>query len=125
MSVKKYTKDHEYIVVDGDHGLVGISVYAQEKLGDVTYVEVPETGKTLQQKDSAGVVESVKAASEIYSPASGEVVEANAELTRRPELVNEDPEGAAWFYKIKLANPSELDELMDEAAYKSYVEGLA
>lgn len=125
MPLKKFTKDHEYIVIDGDSAAVGITAYAQEKLGDVTYVETPEVGKIIRQKEAVGVVESVKAASEVYSPASGEIVEANTELSERPELVNEDPEGAAWFYKLKLSHPEELDQLMDEQAYKSYVEGLA
>jgi glycine cleavage system H protein len=125
MSMKKFTKDHEYIILDGETARIGITSYAQEKLGDVTYVETPEIGKLIQKQEAAGVVESVKAASEVYSPASGEVVEANAELTERPELVNEDPEGAAWFYKLKLSDPAELDQLMDEPAYRSYVEGLA
>lgn len=124
MSLKKFTEDHEYIRVEGEHGYVGITVYAQEKLGDVTYVETPEVGKTVKQKEAAGVVESVKAASEIYSPVSGEVVEANAELATKPELVNEDPEGNAWFYKLKLSDPSELDGLMDEQAYQAYVASL-
>ncbi len=124
MPLKKFTKDHEYIAVEGEHGLVGITSYAQEKLGDVTYVETPQTGKIIKQKDAAGAVESVKAASEVYSPASGEVVEVNEALSERPELVNEDPEGAGWFYKLKLSDPAELDTLMDEAAYKAYLEGL-
>jgi glycine cleavage system H protein len=124
MATRKFTKDHEYIILDGEHGTVGITSYAQEKLGDVTFVEMPEIGKMLHQQDAAGVVESVKAASEIYSPASGEVVEANGELAEHPERLNEDPEGAAWLFKLKLSDPAELGPLMDEAAYKAYVEGL-
>jgi glycine cleavage system H protein len=125
MATRKFTKDHEYIILDGEHGTVGITAYAQEKLGDVTFVEMPEIGKMLHQQDAAGVVESVKAASEIYSPASGEVAEVNGELADHPERLNEDAEGAAWLFKLKLADPAELDPLMDEAAYKAYVEGLA
>jgi glycine cleavage system H protein len=122
MAQVKYTKDHEYIRVEDRIGTVGITAHAQEKLGDVTYVEVPPTGKIVQQSDSVGVVESVKAASEIYSPVSGAIVEVNTALAEKPELVNEDPEGAAWFFKIEIADPSELDHLMDKDAYLDYAE---
>jgi glycine cleavage system H protein len=118
----RYTKDHEYIRVEDRIGTVGITVHAQEKLGDVTYVEIPATGKIVKQSDSVGVVESVKAASEVFSPVSGPVVEVNTALAEKPELVNEDPEGAAWFFKIELADPSELDGLMDKDAYLAYAE---
>ncbi len=119
-----FSKDHEWIAVEGDIATVGITAYAQEQLGDVVYVELPEAGKTLSQGDEAAVVESVKAASEVYAPIDGEVVEANTVLADEPAKVNEDPEGAAWFLKIKLADAGQLSDLMDEAAYKAYVDTL-
>ncbi|TYC62393.1 glycine cleavage system protein GcvH [Rhodobacterales bacterium] len=119
-----YSKDHEWISVDGDVATIGITSYAQEQLGDVVYVELPESGKSLSQGDEAAVVESVKAASEVYAPIDGEVVEANDALAEEPAKVNEDPEGAAWFLKIKVGNADQLTELMDEAGYKAYVEAL-
>ena len=120
----KYTKDHEWVRVEGTTAVVGISDYAQTQLGDVVYVELPEVGRKLEQGKEAAVVESVKAASEVYAPLSGEVTEANAELTGEPAKVNSDPMGAGWFFKMTLANPKQLDALMDEAQYKKYVEGL-
>jgi glycine cleavage system H protein len=120
MTQVKYTKDHEYISVENGIGTVGITNHAQEKLGDVTFVEAPPAGKALKQGESAGAVESVKAASDVYSPVSGTVVEVNAALADKPELVNEDAEGAAWFFKIKLADPAELAGLMDKDAYLAY-----
>lgn len=122
MAQIKYTKDHEYISVEDGVGTVGITNHAQEKLGDVTYVEVPAVGKMVKRADAVGVVESVKAASDVYTPVSGAVVQVNIALADKPELVNEDAEGAAWFFKIKLADPSELDELMDRDAYLAYAE---
>jgi glycine cleavage system H protein len=122
MAQIKYTKDHEYISVEDGVGTVGITNHAQEKLGDVTYVEVPAVGKLVKRADAVGVVESVKAASDVYTPVSGAVVQVNIALADKPELVNEDAEGAAWFFKIKLADPSELDELMDRDAYLAYAE---
>jgi glycine cleavage system H protein len=122
MTQIKYTKDHEYISVENGIGTVGITNHAQEKLGDVTYVELPPAGKALKVGESAGAVESVKAASDVYSPVSGTVVETNAALADKPELVNEDAEGAAWFFKIKLANPAELADLMDKDAYLAYAQ---
>jgi glycine cleavage system H protein len=119
-----FTKDHEWIRVDGDIGTVGISDHAQEQLGDVVFVEVPQVGKALDKGAEAAVVESVKAASELYSPVSGEVVEANEALAENPARVNEDAEGAAWFFKIRLSNPSELDELMDRA-YDAYLDTIS
>jgi len=116
-----YSKDHEWVRVEGDIGTVGISDHAQEQLGDVVFVELPEAGRQLKAGDEAAVVESVKAASEVYSPVSGEVVEANSGLENNPALVNEDAEGGAWFYKIRLADPGELDKLMDRDAYESYL----
>jgi glycine cleavage system H protein len=124
MSDIKFTEDHEWILMEGEIGTIGITEYAQEQLGDVVFVELPEAGKTLAKGDEAAVVESVKAASEIYAPASGEVAEANDALAEDPAKVNSDPQGEGWFFKMKIADPSELDGLMDEAAYKTYVEGL-
>lgn len=119
-----YSKDHEWIAVDGGVATVGITNYAQEQLGDVVYVELPDAGKNLAQGDEAAVVESVKAASEVYAPIDGEIVEANGALVDEPAKVNEDPEGGAWFIKMKVANAGQLDDLLDEAAYKAYVETL-
>lgn len=124
MATVKYTKDHEYIRVDGDTGTVGISHYAQEQLGDVVFVELPAAGKAVKKGDSAAVVESVKAASDIYSPVSGQVTAANPDLEGTPATVNDDPAGKGWFFKVKIANPAELDELMDEAAYKAFLDTL-
>ncbi len=120
----RYTKEHEWVLVDGDTATVGISPYAQEQLGDVVFVELPEVGKTIEKGKEMAVVESVKAASEVYAPIGGEVLEVNNALTDAPATVNEDALGKGWFAKIKLANKSELDGLMDEAAYKAYVDGL-
>ncbi|MEM8743162.1 MAG: glycine cleavage system protein GcvH [Pseudomonadota bacterium] len=122
MAEFKYAESHEYIRLEGDVGVVGISKYAQEQLGDVVFVELPETGKTFAKGDEAAVVESVKAASEVYAPVSGEIVEANGELESNPGLVNEDPEGKAWFMKIKVSDKSELDGLMDADAYDKFLE---
>ncbi|MGP0061634.1 MAG: glycine cleavage system protein GcvH [Beijerinckiaceae bacterium] len=124
MSEVRYTKEHEYIRVEGDRGTVGISDYAQSQLGDVVFVELPEIGKVLAKGAEAAVVESVKAASEIYAPVAGEVVEVNGELQDAPGRVNEDPYGSGWFLKIKLANPAELASLMDEAAYEEFLKTL-
>jgi glycine cleavage system H protein len=124
MSAIRYTKEHEWVLVDGDTATVGISPYAQEQLGDVVFVELPEIGKKLDKGKEMAVVESVKAASEVYAPIGGEVLEVNNALTEAPATVNEDALGKGWFAKIKLANKSELDGLMDEAAYKAYVDGL-
>jgi glycine cleavage system H protein len=121
---KKFTKDHEWISLDGDVATVGITNYAQEQLGDVVFVEVPETGQQVAQGDDAAVVESVKAASEVYAPLSGEVVEGNAALEATPELVNQSPDNEGWFFKMKLSDAGELDELMDEAAYDAFVKEL-
>ena len=119
-----FTQDHEWVDVDGDVSTVGISEYAQSQLGDVVFVDVPEAGKTLSKGDEAAVVESVKAASDVYSPVSGTVTEGNAALTDDSSLVNSDAEAAGWFFKLTLSDPSELDSLMDEAAYATFVEGL-
>ncbi len=120
----RYTKDHEYVRVEGDSAVVGISDYAQEQLGDVVYVELPAVGKTLDKGAEAAVVESVKAASEVYAPLSGEVVEVNGELEGAPGAINEDPAGKGWFLKLKLKNPSELEGLMTEEQYREYVASL-
>jgi len=124
MKMLYFTQDHEWIKVDGDTGTVGITEFAQGQLGDVVYVEVPEAGTSFAKGGESAVVESVKAASELYAPVSGEVVEGNAELADDPSLVNGDPMGKGWFYKIKLADKAELEDLMDEAAYKEFVAGL-
>ncbi|PLX36202.1 MAG: glycine cleavage system protein H [Hyphomicrobiales bacterium] len=119
-----YTEDHEWISLDGDVGTIGISKYAQEQLGDVVFVELPEVGASLTKGGDAAVVESVKAASEVYAPVDGEVVEVNDELTGAPEKVNDDPEGAAWFFKVKLADTGAVSAMMDEAAYKAFLDTL-
>jgi glycine cleavage system H protein len=116
-----FTEDHEWVDVDGDIGTVGISEYAQSQLGDIVFVEVPEEGKEVTKGDEAAVVESVKAASDVYSPVSGTVLEGNAALGDNPGLVNEEPEGDGWFFKLTLSDPDELKELMDEAAYAAFV----
>jgi glycine cleavage system H protein len=116
-----YTEDHEWVDVDGDIGTVGISEYAQGQLGDIVFVDVPEDGKSLTKGDEAAVVESVKAASDVYSPVSGTVLEGNSALADTPGLVNEDAEGDGWFFKLTLSDPSEVEDLMDEAAYEAFV----
>jgi glycine cleavage system H protein len=114
---QKFTKDHEYIRVEGDVAVVGITPYAQEQLGDIVFVELPTVGKVLKQGDEAAVVESVKAASEIYAPASGTVTEVNTALSGEPGLINTAPEGDGWIFKLSLSDPSQLDGLLDAAAY--------
>ena len=123
MSEKRYTEDHEWVMVSGDEAVVGISDHAQEQLGDIVFVELPAVGKVLEKGKEAAVVESVKAASEIYAPADGEVVAVNEALTEAPAKVNSDPEGDGWFFKMKLSDPSQLAGLMDAAAYKAFVDG--
>jgi glycine cleavage system H protein len=118
---KRYTKDHEWISVDGDTATIGITNHAQEQMGDVVFVELPALGKKLTKGSDAAVVESVKAASEVYAPVSGEVIEINKSLEAEPARVNQDAEGSAWFLKLRLTNRSELDGLMDEAAYKAFL----
>jgi glycine cleavage system H protein len=117
-----YTTEHEWIRVEGDTGTVGITAFAAEKLGDVVFVELPEIGKQVKKEGDMAVVESVKAASDVYAPVTGQVTAANAAIVDKPESVNEDPEGAAWFVKLKLANPGELTGLMDKAAYDKFCE---
>ncbi|HYM33633.1 MAG TPA: glycine cleavage system protein GcvH [Candidatus Cybelea sp.] len=124
MSEIRFSEEHEWIRVDGDIGTVGISDYAQQQLGDVVFVELPQVGTKIKARSEAAVVESVKAASEVYAPASGEVTEVNAALPDNPALVNEDAAGKGWFFKMRLSDKSELGKLMDAAAYAAYVEGL-
>ncbi len=116
----KYTEDHEWLLVEGDIATVGITVHAQDALGDVVFVDLPEVGKRLASKDVAGVVESVKAAADVYMPVDGEVTEVNEALRADPSLANSDPLGTGWFFKVKLAQPGQLDALMDEAAYTAF-----
>ncbi len=120
MSDLKYTGEHEWVMVEGDIATIGISDFAQDQLGDVVFVELPERGSLLAKGDEAAVIESVKAASEVYAPVSGEVVDVNDALGDDPATVNSDPTGGGWFIKIKLSDPSELDGLMDEEAYNKF-----
>jgi glycine cleavage system H protein len=117
----RYTKDHEWIKVDGPVGTIGITDYAQAELGDVVFVELPKAGTQVKAGQSFGTVESVKAVSEIFAPVSGEVVETNAALADSPEKINQDPHGAAWLVKVRLADPKEISGLMDAAAYQAYI----
>jgi glycine cleavage system H protein len=119
-----FTREHEWVRVDGDTATVGITDHAQEALGDIVFTEVPATGKQLSKGQEAAVVESVKAASDVYSPVSGEVVEGNQAVVDDPALVNSDPEGDGWFFKVKLSNSGELDGLMDEPSYREWVKTL-
>jgi glycine cleavage system H protein len=121
MAIERFTKDHEWIRVDGGIGTVGITHHAQTQLGDIVFVDVPESGRKTKQGEAVAVVESVKAASDVFAPVSGEVIEANAELAGQPALVNDDAEGKAWFFKLRIADPAELDKLMDRAAYEAFV----
>ena len=121
MSDLKYSKEHEWVRLEGDVVTVGISQFAQEQLGDVVFIELHDIGKAVVQNGDVAVVESVKAASEVYAPVSGEVIEVNAELEDDPELVNRAPTGEGWFMKIKISDPSQLDDMMDEAAYNDFV----
>jgi glycine cleavage system H protein len=119
-----FTKEHEWIRVEGDTATVGISDHAQEQLGDIVFAEVPETGKRLSKGQEAAVVESVKAASDVYSPVSGEVTQGNSKVADDPSIVNSDPEGEGWFFKIRLDDPGEVEGLMDEAAYRDWLKTL-
>lgn len=116
----KYTEDHEWLNIDGDTATVGITHHAQDALGDVVFVELPEVGATFEQKATAGVVESVKAAADVYMPVTGEIIAVNEALRDDPSLANTDPMGAGWFFKVKLSNPTELDALMNDTAYDSF-----
>jgi len=119
-----FTKEHEWIRVDGETATIGISGHAQEQLGDIVFAEVPEAGRRVAKGQEAAVVESVKAASDVYAPVSGEVLEGNSKVADDPSIVNSDPEGEGWFFKLKLDNPSELEGLMDESAYRDWVQSL-
>jgi glycine cleavage system H protein len=125
MSQLRYSKDHEYIRLEGEIGIVGISDHAQSQLGDVVFVELPKVGAQLAQGGEAAVVESVKAASEVYAPVSGEVVAVNDALEGQPSLINEDATGKGWIFRVKVAAPAELDALMDEAAYQEFLKSEA
>lgn len=120
MSDVKYSEEHEWVLIEGETATIGITKFAREQLGEIVFVELPEIGSEIELGDEAGVVESVKAASEVYAPVSGEVTEINDSLESTPELVNDDPEGEAWFFKMSLSDPSELDGLMDEKAYQAF-----
>ncbi len=120
----KYSKDHEWVRIEGDTAVVGISNYAQEQLGEIVFVELPDVGKKLKKGDQAAVIESVKAASEVYTPVPGEVSEVNGKLDSTPAKINTDATGEGWLFKVALSDPGELDEMMDEGDYKAYVEGL-
>ncbi|MCW5631555.1 MAG: glycine cleavage system protein GcvH [Burkholderiaceae bacterium] len=120
MATMKYTEDHEWLAVDGEHATVGITQHAQDALGDVVFVDLPEVGKQFDAKEIAGVVESVKAAADVYMPISGEITEVNEALRADPSLANSDPLGAGWFFKLKLSDASQLDALMDETAYGTF-----
>ena len=124
MAMLKFTKDHEWILVDGDSGVVGITDYAQRALGDIVFVELPEVGRKVIKGEDTAVVESVKAASEIYSPVDGEVLAVNGALNDEPALVNSAPLGDGWFFKLDIHDATQLDDLMDEAGYKTFLEGL-
>ena len=119
----KYTEDHEWINVEGDVAVVGITHHAQDALGDVVFVDLPAVGTSFAQKDVAGVVESVKAAADVYMPVSGEIVEVNEDLRNDPSLANSDPLGNGWFFKVKLSQPTEVDALLDEMAYNKFSAG--
>jgi glycine cleavage system H protein len=119
-----FTREHEWIRVEGNTATIGISDHAQEQLGDIVFAEVPEAGKHVSKGQEAAVVESVKAASDVYAPVSGEVVEGNQAVADDPALINSDPEGEGWFFKLKLDNPGELDGLMDEGAYREWIKTL-
>jgi glycine cleavage system H protein len=119
-----FTQDHEWIRVEGDTATVGVTNHAQEALGDIVFAEVPEGGRRVSKGQEAAVVESVKAASDVYAPVSGEVIESNQAVADDPALINKDPEGAGWFFKLKIDDPAELDGLMDEASYRDWVKTL-
>jgi glycine cleavage system H protein len=119
-----FTKEHEWVRVDGNNATVGISSHAQEQLGDIVFAETPQAGRSLRKGEEAAVVESVKAASDVYSPISGTVIEGNPALADDPAIINNDPEGAGWFFKLEVTNPSELEGLMDEAAYREWIKTL-
>ena len=121
----RYSKDHEWLRVEGDRATVGITDYAQKQLGDIVFVELPEVGRKLKAGEVFGTVESVKAVSELFSPVPGEVLEVNADLVKKPEAINKDPNGAAWMIKVKIVDPASVQGLMDAAGYQAFVEGEA
>ena len=120
MSDKKFSKQHEWVLIDGEVATIGITKHASEMLGDVVFVELPEKGQNIEKDGQAGVVESTKAASDIYSPVAGDILEVNQSIVDDPSAVNKDPEGSAWFFKIKIKNKSDLDELMSKADYEKF-----
>ena len=120
MSEKKYSKKHEWVSMEGDVATIGITKHAAEMLGDIVFVELPDKGKNVEKEGQAGVVESTKAASDVYTPVTGEITETNQSITKDPSAVNKDPEGASWFFKIKIKNKSELNELMNKADYEKF-----
>ncbi len=120
MSEKKYSKQHEWVSMEGDVAIVGITKHAAELLGDIVFVELPDKGKNVEKEGQAGVVESTKAASDVYTPVTGEIIETNQTIVDDPSIVNKDPEGTSWFFKIKVKNKSELDELMNKADYEKF-----
>ena len=120
MSEKKYSKQHEWVSMEGDVAIVGITKHAAELLGDIVFVELPDKGKNVEKEGQAGVVESTKAASDVYTPVTGEIIETNQTIVDDPSIVNKDPEGTSWFFKIKVKNKSELDELMNKAEYEKF-----
>lgn len=124
MTDTRFTTDHEYVRLDGDAGVVGVTDYAQSQLGDIVFIELPSVGKQIAKGEQLATIESVKAASEVFSPVSGEVVEVNGELETSPAIVNEDPLGAGWFVKLRLSNPDEFAGLLDEDAYETHVKSL-
>lgn len=124
MNERKFTDEHEWIALDGDIGTVGVSDYAQDQLGDIVFVELPEVGRKLTRGEEAATIESVKAASELYAPVDGEVTEVNARLADEPELVNSDPTGEGWFLRLRIADRGQLDGLMDAEAYRRFVASL-
>ncbi len=121
MALERFTKDHEYVRIDGDIATIGITSHAQEQLGDIVFVELPEAGRKVKAGEAIAVVESVKAASDVFAPLAGEVVESNADLAGNPALINEDAEGKAWFFKLKLADAKSAEALLDRAAYDAFV----
>jgi glycine cleavage system H protein len=124
MTEERYSKEHEYVRIEGDIAVVGITDYAQAQLGDIVFVELPPKGKRVKKGEETAVIESVKAASEVYAPISGEIIEVNPDLAEAPAAVNEDPLGEGWLMKLRMTNAEELGELMDRAAYESFVKGL-
>lgn len=122
---RRYTKDHEWVLVQGDQGTVGVTDYAQKQLGDVVYLELPELGRSLKAHETFGTVESVKAVSELFAPLSGEVLEVNSALVAKPERINSDPHGEAWMIRVRVADPSQVAGLLDAAAYQAYVDSEA